>query len=81
MGSSLAKITAVAEIKNDGARQAELVKDYIELSPAERDATLIVSSTKEARRELTAARTRPWAGRAGGGNTTRSAEQRNMAML
>jgi hypothetical protein len=44
-----ATAAAVAEIKNDGARRAELVKDYIELSPAERDATLIVSGTNAAR--------------------------------
>ena len=37
VGNSLAKIAAVAEIKNDGARRAELVKDYIELPPAERE--------------------------------------------
>ena len=30
VGNSLAKIAAVAEIKNDGARLVELVKDYIE---------------------------------------------------
>jgi hypothetical protein len=45
ISKSLAKIAAVIEIKNDGARRGELVKDYTELSPAERDATLIVSGT------------------------------------
>jgi hypothetical protein len=42
VGNSLTK-SAVAEIKNDGARRAELLNDYIELSPAKRDATLIAS--------------------------------------
>jgi hypothetical protein len=49
---SLAKIAAVAEIKNDGERRAALVRDFIALAPAERDATLIVSGTNEARREI-----------------------------
>ncbi|WP_050453525.1 MobF family relaxase [Candidatus Burkholderia verschuerenii] len=49
---SLAKIAGVAEIKNDGERRAELVKDFIALAPAEREATLIVSGTNEARREI-----------------------------
>jgi len=53
--NSLAKMAAVAEIKNDGARGAELVKGYIEFVPAGPDATLIVNGTNEARRGLTAA--------------------------
>ena len=52
MGTSLGDIADVAEIKNDPARRAELVKEYIELSPAEADATLTVSDTNEARREI-----------------------------
>jgi hypothetical protein len=45
VGSPLAKIVAVVEIKNDGGRRTELIKGYIELSQAERDPTLVVSGT------------------------------------
>jgi hypothetical protein len=42
VGNSIANIAAAAEIKNDGARRAELVTDDIEPSLAERDVTLNV---------------------------------------
>ncbi|CAB3802729.1 ATP-dependent RecD-like DNA helicase [Paraburkholderia ultramafica] len=50
--ASLEKIAFVSEIRNDGDRRAQLVRDYMELSPAERDGTLIVSGTNEARRAI-----------------------------
>jgi hypothetical protein len=45
VGSSLAKIAVVAEIKNDGICRAELAKDYTELSPS--DATPIGSGAAQ----------------------------------
>ena len=50
--ASLEKISAVMEIREDADRRAELVRDFMALSPDERDGTLIVSGTNEARREI-----------------------------
>jgi conjugative relaxase-like TrwC/TraI family protein len=49
---SLAKIETVREIKDSQERRAELVGDFMRLSQAEREKTLIVSGTNEARREI-----------------------------
>ena len=63
---SLAKISGVREIRDDAGRRAELVRDFMALSPAEREATLIVSGTNEARRDINA-RVREASGTAGRG--------------
>jgi ATP-dependent exoDNAse (exonuclease V) alpha subunit len=42
----------VDEIRNDTERRARVVADFMALPPAEREATLIVSGTNEARREI-----------------------------
>ncbi|WP_413168799.1 MobF family relaxase [Burkholderia latens] len=63
---SLAKIAAVAEFKGDSERRAEIVKDFMALTPTERDKTLIVSGTNEARRDINA-RVREALGTAGTG--------------
>jgi conjugative relaxase-like TrwC/TraI family protein len=49
---SLEKIAAVMEIPDGPQRRARVVADYMALSAAEREATLIVSGTNEARREI-----------------------------
>ncbi len=49
---SLARIEAIVEIRDDAGRRATLVREFAALAPAEREATLIVSGTNEARREL-----------------------------
>ncbi len=51
---SLGKVSAVMEIRDDAERRAELVHDFMALTSAERDATLIVSGTNEARRDINA---------------------------
>lgn len=63
---SLVKISGVREIRDDAGRRAELVRDFMALSPAEREATLIVSGTNEARRDINA-RVRQASGTAGRG--------------
>ena len=65
-GASLEKISAVMEIREDADRRAELVRDFMALAPGERDATLIVSGTNEARRDINA-RVREASGTAGQG--------------
>lgn len=50
--SSLEKIAYVMEIRDDHERRAQVVADYMALSPADREATLIVSGTNLARREI-----------------------------
>ena len=64
--ASLEKISAVMEIREDADRRAELVRDFMALSPDERDGTLIVSGTNEARREINV-RVREASGTAGQG--------------
>jgi conjugative relaxase-like TrwC/TraI family protein len=64
--ASLEKISAVMEIRDDADRRAELVRDFMALAPGERDATLIVSGTNEARRDINA-RVREASGTAGQG--------------
>ena len=65
-GASLEKISAVMEIREDADRRAELVRDFMALSSDERDGTLIVSGTNEARREINV-RVREASGTAGQG--------------
>jgi conjugative relaxase-like TrwC/TraI family protein len=65
-GASLEKISAVMEIRKDADRRAELVGDFMALSPDERDGTLIVSGTNEARRDINV-RVREASGTAGHG--------------
>src|SRR5690606_11054247 len=50
--SSLERIKDVTEIKNHHERRAAVAEAYIALKPDERDRTLIVSGTNEARREI-----------------------------
>jgi conjugative relaxase-like TrwC/TraI family protein len=49
---SLEKIAAVMEIPDGPQRRAKVVEDYMALSPVEQEATLIVSGTNEARRDI-----------------------------
>lgn len=65
-GDSLGRISAVMEICGDAERRAELVRDFMALTPPERDGTLIVSGTNEARRDINA-RVREASGTAGRG--------------
>ncbi len=51
-GASLARIGAVIEIADHSARRAAIARDYTALSPPDRDRTIIVSGTNEARRDL-----------------------------
>lgn len=51
--ASLKKLQVV-EIPDASTRRRELVADYMRLDPADRDKTLIVSGTNEARREINA---------------------------
>ncbi|MCU0894521.1 MAG: conjugative relaxase, partial [Rhodospirillales bacterium] len=64
--ASLDRVTAVREIRNDADRRAKLVRDFMALSAAERESTLIVSGTNEARRDISA-RVREASGTAGQG--------------
>ncbi|EFN4685938.1 conjugative relaxase [Escherichia coli] len=50
--SSLERIKDVTEIKDHHERRAAVAQAYIALKPDERDRTLIVSGTNEARREI-----------------------------
>lgn len=50
--SSLERIKDVTEIKDHHERRAAVAEAYIALKPDERDRTLIVSGTNEARREI-----------------------------
>lgn len=50
--SSLQRIKDVTEIKDHHERRAAVAEEYITLKPEERDRTLIVSGTNEARREI-----------------------------
>lgn len=50
--ASLDKIKTIREVGNDQDRRAAVAADYIQFAPAERDRTLIVSGTNEARREI-----------------------------
>lgn len=49
---SLEKVERVVEIKNPGERRAAIAAEYLALTPQDRAATLIVSGTNEARREI-----------------------------
>ncbi|MDZ4053036.1 MAG: MobF family relaxase [Phenylobacterium sp.] len=50
--ASLEKIGHVQEVKDDGERRRTIARDYVALAPKERDQTIIVTGTNEARREL-----------------------------
>lgn len=50
--AALAKISDVAEIKDDNQRWAKIAADYMALPAAERGETLIVSGTNEARQAI-----------------------------
>lgn len=51
---SLRLVSQVREIRDDSERRQAIADAYVSLSPAERDETLIVSGTNEARREINA---------------------------
>lgn len=50
--SSLAKIAEITEIKDHSERRAAVAAAYVELEPKDRNETIIVSGTNEARREI-----------------------------
>ncbi|MGL4964731.1 MAG: MobF family relaxase [Inquilinus sp.] len=50
--AALTKLHSVRELQDDAERRAAIVADYMALSPAERDRTLILAITNEARFEL-----------------------------
>lgn len=50
--SSLAKIAEITEIKEHSERRAAVAAAYVELQGEDRDKTIIVSGTNEARREI-----------------------------
>jgi conjugative relaxase-like TrwC/TraI family protein len=50
--SSLQRITSISEIKEDIDRYATIARDYVQLPNIDRDRTLIVSGTNDARREI-----------------------------
>lgn len=50
--ASLDRIKSINQIENDQERRAAVAKDFIQLPAGERDRTLIVSGTNEARREI-----------------------------
>jgi ATP-dependent exoDNAse (exonuclease V) alpha subunit len=52
VGASLDRISSINEIVDDRSRRAAIASDYLKLSPTERDGTLIVSGTNEARRDI-----------------------------
>ncbi len=53
-GGSLRRIREVTEIADHGERRAAVAAAFVSLAPHERDRTLIVSGTNEARREINA---------------------------
>lgn len=63
---SLDKIKSVLEVREDDLRRSALVRDFMALGPSDRDQTLIVSGTNEARRDINA-RVREAVGTAGQG--------------
>lgn len=50
--SSLQRISEIHEIKNNSERRQAIARDYVQLSEQDRDNTIIVSGTNEARREI-----------------------------
>ncbi|MDH2436830.1 AAA family ATPase [Pokkaliibacter sp. MBI-7] len=50
--SSLQRIKGIQEIKDHSERRSTVARDYVQLSPEDRDRTIIVSGTNEARREI-----------------------------
>lgn len=51
---SLAHVQSIHEVRDDHARRAAVAEAFAKLAPEERDRTLIVSGTNEARREINA---------------------------
>lgn len=49
---SLSKISSIVEVENDKERRLTVAKDYVSMTPTEREKTIIVSGTNEARREI-----------------------------
>lgn len=49
---SLSKISAVIEIKNDAERRLTIAQNYTQLTPHEREKTIIVSGTNESRKDI-----------------------------
>ena len=49
---SLENISHVAEIKDNSKRRAAIAAEYVKLAPEDREKTIIVSGTNEARREI-----------------------------
>lgn len=49
---SLKKISSVVEIVNDSERRQAIAKDFVAMPPSDRDKTIIVAGTNEARREI-----------------------------
>lgn len=54
IGPSLDKIEVIRSIADSTARRQQMVNDFAALSPADRDKTIIVAGTNEARHELNA---------------------------
>ena len=50
--ASLDKISSIVEIEQAGDRRAAIAADYMKLTPVEREKSIIVSGTNEARREI-----------------------------
>lgn len=50
--ASLDRISTIVEIEQGATRRAAVAADYLKLQPVERDKTIIVSGTNEARREI-----------------------------
>jgi len=51
---SLKKISQISEIEDKHERRNEVAQSYLKLAPSEREKTIIVSGTNEARREINA---------------------------
>jgi len=49
---SLSKISAVVEIRDDAERHTTIAKNYAQLAPQDREKTIIVSGTNEARKAI-----------------------------
>lgn len=52
--NSLQHIDSITEIKDDQERRRAIAEAYVALAPAEREKTIVVSGTNEARREINA---------------------------
>lgn len=51
---AISRISHIVEVENDALRREALAKDYLKLQPEERDNTIVVAGTNEARHHLNA---------------------------